>query len=155
MKKRLLLEAREVCKAFGDAIALDRVNFSLKEGEIHGLLGENGAGKTTLMNIIYGLYKADKGELYINGKKVKIPSPKDAIKHKIGMVHQHFTLVPEFTVLENIILGMKRGEKFSPSLCSKEERNKILKLSEKFGLKFPLDAKVKELPIGEKISHIS
>ncbi len=148
MKERTLLEVKRVYKAFGDVIALDRVNFSLKEGEIHGLLGENGAGKTTLMNIIYGLYKADKGELYINGKKVKIPSPRDAIKHKIGMVHQHFTLVPEFTVLENMILGMRRREKFSPSLCSKEERNKILKLCEKFGLEIPLDAKIKELPMG-------
>lgn len=148
MKKGPLFEARGIYKAFGDVIALDHVNFSLKEREIHGLLGENGAGKTTLMNIVYGMYKADKGELYINGKKVKIPCPKDAMKCKIGMVHQHFTLVPEFTVLENMIMGMKRGEKFSPSLCSKEERNKILKLSEKFGLKFPLDVKVKELPMG-------
>ena len=145
---RPLLEARGVYKAFGDNVALDHVNFSIRKGEIHGLLGENGAGKTTLMNIIYGLYKADEGEILIDGKKVTISSPKDAIKKKIGMVHQHFTLVPEYTVLENIILGMKRGEKFSPTLCSNEEKNKILKMSERFGLKFPLDAKIKELPMG-------
>jgi simple sugar transport system ATP-binding protein len=143
-----LLEARGVCKAFGDVVALDHVNFSVNKGEIHGLLGENGAGKTTLMNIIYGLYKADEGEILIDGKKETISSPKDAIKKKIGMVHQHFTLVPEYTVLENIILGMKREGKFSPTLCSKEEKEKILKLSEKFGLKFPLDVKIKGLPMG-------
>jgi len=142
-----VLEVKGITKRFPGVVANDHIDFKIKAGEIHGLLGENGAGKSTLMNIIYGLYKADKGEIFINGEKVTISSPVDAIEHKIGMIHQHITLVPEFTVLENIVLGMKR-EKGLLGLGLKEERNKVLELSKKFGLEIPLDAKVKELPIG-------
>jgi len=142
-----VLQVKNVYKAFKDVVALDHVDFSIGEGEIHGLLGENGAGKTTLMNIIYGLYKADEGEIYLNGQKVIIASPKDAIEHRIGMIHQHFTLVPVFTVLENMILGMRR-EGASLSLDLREEEDQILKLSEKFGLGIALDAKVRDLPVG-------
>ena len=142
-----VLEVKNVCKAFKDLVALDHVDFSIREGEIHGLLGENGAGKTTLMNIIYGLYKADEGEIHMNGQKVIMASPRDAIEHKIGMIHQHFTLVPAFTVLENMILGMRR-EGAPLSLGLKEEGDEILKLSEKFGLEIPLNAKVRDLPVG-------
>ena len=103
-----LLELKNITKRFpGNLLALDNVNFNLKPGEVHTLLGENGAGKTTLMNILFGLYKHDKGEILIEGKKVNITSPASAITHGVGMVQQHFTLVPSFSVAENIILGLK------------------------------------------------
>ncbi|HUF40211.1 MAG TPA: ABC transporter ATP-binding protein [Anaerolineales bacterium] len=102
-----VLEARNITKRFPGVIANDRVNFKLEKGHVHALLGENGAGKSTLMNIIYGLYNQDEGEILIDGKPVKIDNPHDAIDHGIGMVHQHFMLVPVFSVAENIILGQE------------------------------------------------
>ena len=146
--EQTILEMRGITKRFAGVIANDHIDFDLKAGEIHALLGENGAGKTTLMNILYGLYKPDEGEIYIRGRKVEIASPREAIDEKIGMVHQHLTLVPVFTVLQNLILGRRRGGKFSLALVSKEERNRILESCEKFGLDIPLSAKVKELPMG-------
>ena len=140
----LAIYAKGITKVFGDVIALKEVDFSVYEGEIHGLLGENGAGKTTLMNILYGLYTPDKGEIFIKGKKVRISSPLDSIKLGIGMVHQVSTLVPEFTGFENIVLGTPKIE------GEKAEREKIEKLSSEFGFKFPLDVKTKELPAGIK-----
>ncbi|HID15545.1 MAG TPA: ATP-binding cassette domain-containing protein, partial [Candidatus Atribacteria bacterium] len=100
-----IVELKNITKRFGNIVANDRVNFSLKKGEIHTLLGENGAGKTTLMNILYGFYMPDEGQIFVKGKPIKISSPFDAIKAGIGMVHQHFTLVPSFSVVENILLG--------------------------------------------------
>ncbi len=141
------IEAKGITKRFGEVVALNDVDFFVQKGEIHGLLGENGAGKTTLMNILYGLYKPDKGEIYINGKKAHISSPLDSIRYGIGMIHQLSTLVPELTAVENIILGMK-GEGFSLNL--EEESKKIRKLSKKFGFEFPLDVKIRELPAGIK-----
>ena len=102
-----LVEMRNINKRFPGILANEDVNFELKAGEIHALLGENGAGKTTLMNILYGLYKQDDGEIYIKGKKVDIKSPKNAIDLGTGMVHQHFMLIDVFSVLENIVLGLK------------------------------------------------
>ncbi|MCB0173989.1 MAG: ATP-binding cassette domain-containing protein, partial [Anaerolineae bacterium] len=96
---------RHIYKRFGSLVASDHVNFMLCQGEIHALLGENGAGKTTLMRILYGLYHADSGEIVVNGQAAEIKSPKDAIAVGIGMVTQHFALVPPLTVTENIILG--------------------------------------------------
>ena len=98
-------EMRGIVKRFPGVLANDHVNFAVREGEIHALLGENGAGKTTLMNILYGLYKPTKGEIFINGQQVDIHGPTDAIRQGIGMVHQHFMLVPVLTVTENVMLG--------------------------------------------------
>jgi simple sugar transport system ATP-binding protein len=147
MEDENLVELRNIRKAFGEVVALDNVTFSVKKREIHGLLGENGSGKTTLMNILYGLYSPDKGEIYFEGKRVKIPSPFDSIKLGIGMVHQVSTLVPEFTATENIILGTE-GDKYT--LPINREREKIKEMSKNLGVKFPLDVKVKELSAGIK-----
>ena len=96
---------RGIVKRFGDVVALDGVDLALQRGEIHALLGENGAGKTTLMNILSGLYRADAGTIAVEGEPVQVRAPRDALRRGIGMVHQHFELVPQFTVLENVILG--------------------------------------------------
>ncbi|MFW5787242.1 MAG: ATP-binding cassette domain-containing protein, partial [Halanaerobiales bacterium] len=100
-----ILEMKNITKIFPGVKANDQVNLSVKRGEIHALVGENGAGKTTLMNILYGLYNPDGGEIYYNDDKVRLNGPQDAIEHGIGMVHQHFMLVDPLTVTENIILG--------------------------------------------------
>jgi len=147
MDRKVLLELKNIRKAFGEVVALDDVDFSIEKGGIHGLLGENGAGKTTLMNILYGYYHMDRGEISFEGSKVKIHSPQEAIRLGIGMVHQLSTLVPEFTAAENIILGTE-GRRISFSTGG--ERPGILKLCEEVGLSFPLDVKVRELPAGIK-----
>src|SRR5213595_498642 len=102
------LEAREVTKRFPGVLANDRVSFAVARGEIHALLGENGAGKSTLMNVLYGLYQPDEGEILIDGETLTVHGPGDAIAAGIGMVHQHFMLVPVFTVAENVMLGDER-----------------------------------------------
>jgi len=100
-----ILELKGITKRFPGVLANDHINLSLNKGEILALLGENGAGKSTLMNILYGLYQPDEGEIWVNGEKVTCNSPVDAISHGIGMVHQHFMLIPVFTVTENVMLG--------------------------------------------------
>jgi simple sugar transport system ATP-binding protein len=146
----LALEVRNITKRFPGVLANDRVNFDLRKGEIHALLGENGAGKTTLMNIIYGLYTPNEGEFFIsNGEElqqVQIRTPHDAIQAGIGMVHQHFMLVPVFTVAENIILGQEITK--GPSLDLKTARQKITQLSEEYGLEIDPDAVVEDIPVG-------
>jgi len=142
----IVLEAKDVTKQFPGVLANDNVNFDLRKGEIHALLGENGAGKTTLMNLIYGLYRPDKGEVSVNGKTVIIHSPKDAIAVGIGMVHQHFMLIPVFTVAENVMLGdetSKRG-----SLDHNTVAEKINKISKQYGLDVDPNALVGTLPVG-------
>ena len=104
-EQNIVLEAKGITKRFPGVLANDRVDFTLRKGEVHALLGENGAGKTTLMNVLYGLYDVDSGEFFRNGKPFLVHSPKDAIAQGIGMVHQHFMLIPVFTVTENIMLG--------------------------------------------------
>jgi len=143
----IVVEMRSIKKSFPGIIANDNVNFQLKAGEIHALLGENGAGKTTLMNILYGLYKQDEGEIYIKGQKVDIKSPKDAIELGIGMVHQHFMLVDVFSVLENIVLGLKE---LKIQIPKKKISKKIEELSKIYGLKVDSRAKVWQLSAGEK-----
>ena len=142
----LALEARNVTKRFPGVVANDAVDFTLRKGEIHALLGENGAGKSTLMNIIYGLYHPDEGEIYVDGERVKIEDPNDAIARGIGMVHQHFMLVPVFTVAENIVLGSEvtRG----PSLDMQAARRRIRELSHEFGLEVDPRAVIEDLPVG-------
>ena len=142
----VVLEAHNITKRFPGVLANDEVDFTLRKGEIHALLGENGAGKSTLMNIIYGLYEQDEGEVFIEGERVEIDDPNDAIAHGIGMVHQHFMLVPVFTVAENIVLGAEitRG----PSLDMAAARRRIRELSTEFGLEVDPDAVVENLPVG-------
>jgi simple sugar transport system ATP-binding protein len=141
-----VLEVKSITKKFPGVLANDHVDFSLKEGEIHALLGENGAGKSTLMNIIYGLTAPDEGEIFINGKPVKFHSPKDAIACGIGMVHQHFMLVPVFTVAENIMLG---SETIKNGVLDIQQVNKdLIELSTQYGLEIDPTALVHDLPVG-------
>ncbi|MEX1071946.1 MAG: ABC transporter ATP-binding protein [Anaerolineales bacterium] len=139
----LALEARNIFKWFPGGFANDMVDFELRKGEIHAILGENGAGKSTLMNIIYGLYSPDGGEILVNGREVSLHDPSEAIKHKIGMVHQQFMLIPVFTVLENIVLGdeVTRG----PFLNMRTAREKILGLSQLYNLAIDPDALLADL----------
>ncbi len=148
------LQATGITKRFPGVLANDHVDFDLKQGEIHGLLGENGAGKTTLMNILYGLYQQDEGTIALNGRPTKITSPHDAIAQGIGMVHQHFMLVPPLTVTENIILGqetLQPATKFMGRLSALDRRSaaaRIRALSQQYGLTVDPDAYVKDLPVG-------
>jgi ABC-type uncharacterized transport system ATPase subunit len=142
----LAVEMKHIYKSFGPVKANQDVNFELKQGEIHALLGENGAGKTTLMRILYGLYKADSGEIFIDGNKIDIHSPKDAIAAGVGMVTQHFTLVPPLTVAENIVLGYTNGV----VLSQREIEKKVAAASEKFGIQVNPSAKVRDLSVGER-----
>lgn len=141
-----LLELKGICKYFPGVVANKDVNLSVQEGEIHALLGENGAGKTTLMNCLYGLYTPDKGEIIWKGKKVSIRSIKDAIDLGIGMVHQHFMLVHNMTVLENIILGMpsRKGLFLDKRYVAKE----IKQIMNKYGLQVDLESEIWQLPVG-------
>src|SRR3712207_3065150 len=107
MDERRVLELRGITKRFPGIVANDRVDFDLRRGEVHALLGENGAGKSTLMNVLYGLLQPDEGEILLKGRPVRLHSPKDAIRLGIGMVHQHFMLIPVMTVAENIVLAQE------------------------------------------------
>ena len=142
-----VLEMRGIKKHFPGVIANDNIDFQLKAGEIQALLGENGAGKTTLMNILYGLYKQDEGEIFIKGQKVDINTPKHAIELGIGMVHQHFMLVDVFSVLENVVLGLKELKLKIPK---KRISKKLEEFSKVYGLKIDSKAKVWQLSAGEK-----
>ena len=135
-----------ITKQFGPLIANNKVDFELKKSEVHALLGENGAGKTTLMRILYGLYKADTGEILVNEKPVQIHSPKDAIANGIGMVSQHFTLVPTLTVAENVVLGFNEGVRLNPGQVNK----KVEEAAKKFGVDVKPDTLVRYLSVGER-----
>ena len=144
----LIIEMRGITKRFPDVLANDHINFDLKACEVHALLGENGAGKTTLMNILYGLYRPDEGEITVQGKPVVIRSPKDAIELGIGMVHQHFTLIPTMSVTENIVLGLKSEREPLLDLGLVEKR--IAELSKIYNLKVDPQARVEQLSVGER-----
>ncbi len=163
----IVLEAKGITKQFPGVLANDHVNFDLREGEIHALLGENGAGKTTLMNILYGLYQQDEGEIWVNGERAEINRPSDAIALGIGMVHQHFMLVPVFTVAENIMLGAERlhrgvDEAKRPwwqrgffgwvaeleRLQRRAVEKEVVALSQQYGLEIDPHARVGDLPVG-------
>ena len=143
-----LLELQQITKRFPGVLANDHISLDLQEGEVHSLLGENGAGKTTLMNILYGLLQPNSGEIILRGKKVTFNSPNDAIKLGIGMVHQHFMLVPTLTVTDNIILGQElmRG----PFLNKKEATHIIEKLSNDYCLDVSPNRKIWQLSVGEQ-----
>ncbi len=142
----IVLEARGLTKRFPGVLANDHINLQLHKGQVLGLLGENGAGKSTLMNLIYGLYAPDEGEILVNGQAAHIKDPNDAIALGIGMVHQHFQLVPVLTVTENVMLGNEavRG----PFLDRRAAKKRILEISQQYGLEVDPDALVQDLPVG-------
>ncbi len=143
-----VIEMKGITKIFPGTIANDNINFELLKGETHVLLGENGAGKTTLMNILYGLYKQEKGEIYVNGNLVNISTPNDAIKLGIGMVHQHFMLVHNFTVTENIVLGIepKKGFKIDMGKAIHD----VKEISERYGFKIDPSAVIEDISVGQQ-----
>ena len=141
------LELRGITKRFGSLVANDHIDLVVQPGEIRALLGENGAGKTTLMNVLYGLVQPDDGEILIDDKAVQIRSPKDAIRAGVGMVHQHFMLVPVFTVAENVTLGAEPVRRFG-LLDRRRARASVSDLSQRFGLRVDPDAYVEDLPVG-------
>jgi ABC-type uncharacterized transport system ATPase subunit len=141
------VEMREITKVWPGVVANDHVNFSVRKGEIHALVGENGAGKTTLMNILYGLIKPTSGEIFVNGGPVQLHGPRDAIALGIGMVHQHFMLIPVMTVGENITLGYEpvtQGDFFDKARA----RQQIEELTRRYGLSLDPDARIADLPVG-------
>ncbi len=141
------LELKGITMSFGALVANDRIDLSVNRGEIHAILGENGAGKSTLMNIVYGLLQPDSGEIRVDGKVVTIHEPSDALAVGIGMVHQHFMLIPVFTVLENIVLGHESTSKIGKLKLS-EAREKLLALAADFGFEIDPDAYIENLPVG-------
>jgi general nucleoside transport system ATP-binding protein len=143
-----VIELRAIDKWFGPVHANCAVSLSLARGSITGIVGENGAGKTTLMNILYGLYQADSGEILRNGRSVRISSPRHALANGIGMVHQHFMLVDTFSVLENIVLGAETGPVLRDSLTA--ARRELDRLGSTYGLRLDADARVADLPVGEQ-----
>ncbi|HEY9287283.1 MAG TPA: ABC transporter ATP-binding protein [Candidatus Dormibacteraeota bacterium] len=143
----LAVAMRQITKQFPGVLANDHVDFEVRQGEIHALVGENGAGKSTLMNVLYGLIKPNSGEIRINGKPVTLSGPRDAIHQGIGMVHQHFMLIPVFTVGENIVLGREpttAGDVYDAARA----RNDISALTKRYGLALNPDARVGDLPVG-------
>lgn len=143
----LAVEMRDIGKAWPGVVANAHVHLTVRRGEIHALVGENGAGKTTLMNILYGLIRPDSGEIYINGQHVHIAGPRDAIRLRIGMVHQHFMLIPPLTVAENIVLGHEPGNVGSV-YDVKKARATILDLSKQYGLPIDPDVRIEKLSVG-------
>jgi ABC-type uncharacterized transport system ATPase subunit len=142
-----VLQLRDITKAFPGILANDHIDLALEEGEIHALLGENGAGKTTLMNILYGLYTPDEGQVLIRGQEVEIHGPSDAIARGIGMVHQHFMLVPVMTVTENVMLGVE-STRNGVFLDRTQVARRIREISQQHGLEVDPEAYVEDIPVG-------
>ncbi len=142
----VVVRMKGIVKRFPGVVANAGVDLEVRRGEVHALLGENGAGKTTLMNILYGIYHPDEGEIWVNGKRVTIRSPQDAIRLGIGMIHQQFRLVQTHTVVENIILGLKEAFFFP----DRPARRRILELSEHYGMKIDPEARIWQLSAGEQ-----
>ena len=144
--EQIAIEMRGIWKSFGSLIANEDVNLAVKSGEVHALLGENGAGKSTLMNMLSGIYKPDKGDILVEGERVSFASPKDSIRRRIGMIHQHFKLVDIMTAKDNIILGQPSGF----FLRGKRLTEKIREISDQYGLDIDPDKKVYDMSVGEK-----
>jgi simple sugar transport system ATP-binding protein len=143
----MFVEMKDIVKRFPGVVACDHVSLEVERGEIHALLGENGAGKTTLMNVLYGLYRADEGNVYFKDKKVDVNSPRDAMTLGIGMVHQHFMLVQPLTAAENIVLGTESAGFLG---STRTVKRKITELSQRYGLKIDCDERVWQMSVGEK-----
>jgi general nucleoside transport system ATP-binding protein len=143
-----VLELRGITKAFPGTVANDHIDFDLRRREVHALLGENGAGKTTLMNILYGLAKPDEGEILLSGERITFSSPKDAIERGIGMVHQHFMLIPVMTVAENIVLGIEPSDK--GFLDYDAARMRVREIARRFGFQIDPDARIEDIGVGQQ-----
>ena len=141
------VELRGITKTFGALVANDHIDLKVSDGQIHAILGENGAGKSTLMNILYGLIAPDSGEIYVDGKAVTIHEPSDALSAGIGMVHQHFMLIPVFTVAENIVLGHEKIKGLG-TLDLEDARREIIDIAKRFNFEIDPDAVVETLPVG-------
>ena len=149
MDERPVLELRGITKRFPGIVANDGVDFDLRKGEVHALLGENGAGKSTLMNVLYGLYRPDEGEILINGKPAELGSPKASIENGVGMVHQHFMLIPVMTVAENIVLAIEpvhNGVLLDYDAAAK----RVEEISTRFGLAVDPRAYVQDITVGQQ-----
>ncbi|MEW5722195.1 MAG: ABC transporter ATP-binding protein [Thermodesulfobacteriota bacterium] len=146
MENQTLIKMTGITKAFPGVLANDHVDFDLRTGEVHTLLGENGAGKTTLMNILSGMYQPDEGEIEVRGQRVHIRTPYDSLKLGLGMVYQHFALIPNLTVLENLVLGFEGGM----VLDLKQAARKLKKIAEEYGLSIEAQALVQNLSVGER-----
>jgi general nucleoside transport system ATP-binding protein len=144
-----VLEMRHITKRFPGIVANDDVHFDLLEGEVHALLGENGAGKSTLMNILYGLYHADEGEILIKGQPVRLGSPSASIEAGVGMVHQHFMLIPVMTVAENIVLGVEPTQS-GVVLDLREAERRVQEISDRYGLAVDPRAKIEDITVGQQ-----
>ena len=144
-----ILELDGITKRFPGVVANDGVSFDLRRGEVHALLGENGAGKSTLMNILYGLYHPDEGEIRIAGVSVRMSSPREAIARGIGMVHQHFMLIPVMTVAENIVLAVEPRTS-GILLDTAEAERRVRELSEQFGLAVDPHARIEDITVGQQ-----
>jgi simple sugar transport system ATP-binding protein len=149
MAEAPILELRQITKRFPGVLANDAVDFDLRQGEVHALLGENGAGKSTLMNILYGLYTPDEGQITLNGKPIELGSTKAAIEHGIGMVHQHFMLIPVMTVAENIVLAIEPHHA-GVLLDYDAARKRVREISERYGLAVDPDARVERITVGQQ-----
>ncbi len=142
----VVVEMRDIVKKFGSFTANDHINLKVHKGEVHAILGENGAGKSTLMNVLCGLYRPTSGQIFLKGKEVNISSPKYASDLGIGMVHQHFMLIPPFTVTENIILGVEPVRGLVVDV--KKARDRVMELSERYSMKVDPDAKIQDISVG-------
>jgi simple sugar transport system ATP-binding protein len=144
----IALELKNLSKTFGDCRAYSQINLQVFRGEVHAILGENGAGKSTLMKTIFGIHQPDPGgEIFLNGEKIHITSPRFAIKCGIGMVHQHFMLVRPFTILQNIILGVE-PKKFGCLIDYEKARSEVLKISKDYHFDLDLDLKIENISVG-------
>ena len=141
-----LIKTTGITKSFPGVLANDHIDFDLRPGEVHTLLGENGAGKTTLMNILYGLYQPDEGRIEVYGQETRIRSPFDSLKLGIGMVHQHFALIPNLSVLENLVLGFEGGF----ILNMKAAEKKLKRISEEYGQAINPHELIQNLSVGER-----
>ena len=139
------VDMRGIVKRFPSVVANDGINLSVRQGEIHALLGENGAGKSTLMNVLFGIYHSDEGSVFVNGQRANFKGPRDAVQAGLGMVHQHFMLIPRFSVTENVILGSEGGDVMLDRAAAER---RVGEIAEEYGLRVDPKAKLEDLPVG-------